>query len=236
MTMKHTASALFTALLIASLAGAVHAAPGGTKGKPDRGGGDPGDGNGVTAVTVLFRDSVTDRVGSDGAIYINDYDEASDSGVRAFIGTKANLGNVWLMLAKSVRGLLLDFSDCISACSPPFTVDVISNSAIKVDANGVQSDGLWGMSVGTTIFAPMRIFYDLDDGQGPGFVEFNPNLKGNSPCKNKSNYAVVTRTGDATWDISADDTITSCVTLPGGGELAGVFVMPFSFTVELIPQ
>lgn len=235
MTIKHTARAILTVLLIAGLAGAAHAGKGGTKGKPDGGGGDPGDGNEVTPVTVLFRDSVTDRVGSDGAIYINDYDEASDSGVRAFIGTKANLGNVWLMLAKSARGLLLDFSDCISACNPPFLVDVISNSAIKVEADRVQSDGLWGMSVGTTIFAPMRIFYDLDDGQGPGFVEFNPNLKGKSPCKNKSNYVEVTRTSDTTWDIGADDTITSCVTLPGGGELAGVFVMPFSFTVELTP-
>jgi hypothetical protein len=239
MTMKHTASALFTALLIASLAGAAHAAPGGTKGKPGGGGGDPGDGNDVTSVTVLFRDDPVDRVGSDGAIYVNDYDEATDSGVRAFIGTKANLGNIKLWRSKApTRALWLDFSDCFTeSCTPLFETGLDFNSAIDVQVNEVQQDGVWGMTVGTTVDSPMRIWYEDPDNPGdPGFIHFDNVKGGSSPCKNSGAGNVeVTRISDTEWTVSASDQIYSCATLPGRKELAGFFIMPFSFTVELSP-
>lgn len=243
MTMKHTASAILTALLIIGLAGAAHAAPGGTKGKPDKDGGDPGDGNDVTPVTVLFRDNFAtdpiDRVGSDGDIYVDNYDEATDSGVRAFIGSKANLGNIKLWLSKAPeRALWLDFSDCIASCNPLFDMGFDFSSAIDVQVNEVQQDGVWGMSVGTTVYAPMRIWYEDPANPGdPGFIHFNDSLKGNSPCKGAgADNVEVTRISDTEWTVSASDLIQSCASLPGRTELAGIFVMPFSFTVEVIPQ
>jgi len=240
MTIKHTARAILTALLIAGLAGAAHAAPGGTKGKPDKGGGDPGDGNEVTPATVVFRDLATDPVGSDGAIYIDNYDEATDSGVRAFIGTQANLGNIKLWLQKApARALWLDFSDCFTeSCTPLFEMGFNSSSGIDVQVNEVQQDGVWGMSVGTTVDAPMRIWYEDPANPGdPGFIHFDNVKGGSSPCKNSGAGNVeVTRIGDTEWTVSASDQIYSCALLPGRKELAGFFIMPFSFTVEVIPQ
>lgn len=240
MTMKHTARAILTALLIIGLAGAAHAAPGGKKGKPDQGGGDPGDGNEVTPVTVLFDDFATDRVGSDGAIYVNDYNEATDSGVRAFIGTQANLGNIKLWLSKApTRALWLDFSDCFTeSCTPLFAMDLDYNSAIDVQVNEVQKDGVWGIPLGTTVYAPMRIWYEDPANPGdPGFIYFDNVRGGSSPCKNSGAGNVeVTRISDTEWTVSASDQIYSCASLPGRKELAGFFIMPFSFTVDVITQ
>lgn len=244
MNMKHIAKALLTAFLIAGLAGAAHAGKGGTKGKPGGDGGDPGDGNEVTPVSVLFRDNFAtvpiDRVGSDGALYVNDYDEATDSGVRAFIGTQANLGNIKLWLQKApARALWLDFSDCFTeSCTPLFDMGLDFNSGIDVQVNEVQKDGVWGIPVGDSVLAPMRIWYEDPANPGdPGFIHFDNVKGGNSPCKNSGAGNVeVTRIGDTQWTVSASDQIYSCALLPGRKELAGFFIMPFSFTVEVIPQ
>lgn len=244
MKMKNIAKAILTVFLIAGLAGVAHAGKGGTKGKPDQDDGDSGDGNEVTPVTVLFRDNFAadpiDRVGSDGDIYVDNYDEATDSGVRAFIGTKANLGNIKLWLSKApTRALWLDFSDCFTeSCTPLFEMDFDFNSAIDVQVNEVQKDGVWGMSVGTTVDSPMRIWYEDPANPGdPGFIHFDNVKGGSSPCKNSGAGNVeVTRISDTEWTVSASDQIYSCASLPGRKELAGFFIMPFSFTVEVIPQ
>jgi hypothetical protein len=225
---KSTRWILATALAVV-LTSVSPAVAGNGKGK---GSGDPGDGSsgGITPVTLTFRDALgDDRIASDTqAPYADGVD-----GVEAFLGSKANYGNLWLRLANSPRGLWLDFAECVGGgCSPPFAAAIVGNSALKIDADDVQADGLWGMAVGTTIYAPARVYYDLDDGRGPGFVEFNPKLGGRTPCKNKSNYLAVTRTGDRSWRVSADRTGTACVTLPGGTELAGVYLMPFELAVE----
>ena len=226
-----------------ALASPACAKPGGGKGGGKGGGGN--DGAGTTAISITFRDAMDDRVGS---FPIGPYVDGVDS-VEAFIGSKANYGNVWLRLAQSDRGLYLDFGTCVSnSCTSPFDplynsvlAGVISISAIKVDANDVLSDGLLGMvENGDSITAPMRIYYQFNKGDAPGFIEFNPSVKGGSPCKNKSNFVTVVRTSATTWEITSSADIASntgnraCATLPGGDELSGIYLMPFLFTVEIL--
>ncbi len=89
------------------------------------------------------------------------------------------------------------------------------------------------MAVGESITAvPARITYSLIADTGPGFVEFDPNKKGTNPCKNKSNFVTVIRTGEATWEIVADPNTIACVLLPGGSGFGGTYRMPFQFTVQ----
>jgi hypothetical protein len=169
-TFKHI---LITVVLI-TLVSAAAAKPGGGKG-----GGKPADGDdGTIPVSVTFRDDPYDLIGSDA---VDSYTDGTD-GVQAFLGSQANTGNIMLWLSKSPRGLYLDFSDCYDAncVSPfdPFSTAVINNSAIKVNANDVLTDGVLAMTIGDAISAPMRVYYDFDDGQGPGFIEFNPAVKG----------------------------------------------------------
>ena len=218
--------------LMLTIASTASAKPGGGKG----GGGkdDGGGGGGVTPASITFRDAVDDRVGSDVITpYINGVD-----GVEAFLGSKANVGNVWLRLAQSSRGLYLDFADCYNnnCISPlaPLDNGVVSLSAIKLDADDVLSGGIVSMALGETISAPLRIYYQFEGGEAPGFIEFNPGVRGGSPCKNKSNFVTVIRTSDTSWDISAEPGNRACATMPGGNDLSGVYLMPFSFTVEIL--
>lgn len=214
-----------------------------------------GDGGSTTPAIITFRDCnagfpsaafanlhpetalldlcpvLDDRIKSDTGM---PYEDGMDGGVEAFIGSQANLGNVWLKLAKSTRGLFLDFTGCASPpeeCKPPFTSQVVSLASIKVDANDVKKDGLFGMVVGESISAPMRVYYQLSADQPPGFVDFNPNQTGKEPCKNKGNFVTVRRTGNTTWEVIGDPNIIGCVTLPGGG-FGGTYGMPFQFTVQ----
>lgn len=241
MKLNQTIRTVFVTLLVLSVAGTAHAGKGNGKGK---GAGDPGDGNtgGLTPVTITFRDALDDRIGSDDyTSYIDGVD-----GVEAFLASKANYGNVWLRLDTSPsRGLYLDFTDCATpSCTPLFATGVIGLSAIKVDANDVQSDGLFGMAIGARIYPPMRIFYQddaeqsLEEEQAPGFIYFNSNIKGKSPCKNLSDNVEVYRENATLWTITGiGSPNTACATLPGGQQagrnLAGVFYMPFEFSVEI---
>ncbi len=229
---------LITTLTFA-LASTASAKPGGGKG--GGGGGKDGGGGsgGIVPISITFRDDpVYDRVGSD---IVTPYVDAV-SGVEAFIGSKANTGNVWLRLAQSDRGLYLDFTDCFdspdySKCTSPFAPyknSVVSISAIKLDANDVLSGGILSMVLDDTISAPLRIYYQFEKGAPPGFIEFNPSVKGGSPCKNKSNHVTVIRISDTSWEVSAEPFNRACATLPGGEDLSGVYVMPFSFTVKIL--
>lgn len=171
-----------------------------------------------------------DRIKSDTGL---DYQDGVEN-VEAFIGSAANFGNVWLKLKNSTRGLFLDFTDCASPlaeCKPPFASQVVLAN-IKVHANDVKQDGLFGMVIGESISAPMRVYYWLSADQPPGFVDFNPNQAGKSLCKNKGSFVTVTRTGNATWEVLADPSTIACVTLPGGAEFGGTYRMPFQFTVQ----
>lgn len=235
MKLNQTIRTVFVAFLVLSVAGTAHAGKGNGKGK---GAGDPGDGNtgGLTPVTITFRNAVGDRIGSDDYTpYIDGVD-----GVAAFLASKANFGNVQLQLDKApLRGLYLDFTDCAMSCDTrPFDTDIIGLSSFKVDANDVQTDGLFGMAVEGTIYPPMRVLYQYDPEQSPGFIFFNPNVKGKSPCKNLSDNVEVYRESATLWTITGiGRPNTACATLPGGQlagqNLAGVFYMPFEFRVEI---
>ena len=100
------------------------------------------------------------------------------------------------------------------------------------------------MAVGSTIYPPVRVYYQfneeqsLEEEQSPGFIFFNPNVKGKSPCKNLSDYVEVYRDSEIHWTVTGIGyPNTACATLPGGQlagqNLAGVFYMPFEFTVEI---
>jgi hypothetical protein len=229
-TFKHI---LLTVILI-TLVSSAAAKPGGGKG-----GGKPADGDdGTIPVSVTFLDAQTDLIGSDdGTPYLDGTD-----GVQAFLGSQANTGNIMLWLSKSPRGLYMDFSDCYGTgtdcVSPldPILNGVISNSAIKVNANDVLTEGVFAMRFGEAhaISAPMRVYYDFDDGRGPGFIEFNPAVKGGSPCKNKSNFVTVVRISETSWEVSSAPGNRACATQPGGRQLAGIFKMPFKFTVNVL--
>lgn len=232
---------VFAALFMAVAPGA-HAAKGGNGGGKGSGGG-----NSTQPVAVTFRDctggvpsgafvnlhpndtaicqsSSDDRLKSDEALA---YTDGLD-GVGAFIALTGSYGALGVRLAQSPRGLFIDFSDCAGAlgsCNPPFTSQIDSSTAIDVDADKVVQNGLLGMTVGQSISTPLRVTYgDF------GFINFNPNVKGKDPCKNKSNYVVATRTSDTTWEVIADANTIGCMTLPGG-DFGGTYRMPFQFTI-----
>lgn len=165
--------------------------------------------------------------------------ESGVDGVDAYIGSTGTAGNVWLKTGQSSRGLWLDLTACAGAagsCIPPFQISVIANAAIQVQASETRRNGVFAMAVGESMTAPMRVFYQFNNDVGPGFIYFNPNLKGTSPCKGKSNLVTVTRTNDAAWawEVVGDANTIACVTLPGSsGEFAGTYFMPFRFKVVL---
>jgi len=170
-----------------------------------------------------------DRIRSDwGQSYID-----GEHGVEAFLGTQANSGNVGLRLNQSSRGLLLEFAECASAgsCNPPAS-QLYSLVFVRVDATAVRKNGILGMSVNETMSAPARVYYQVSAEQGPGFIDFNPNLSGKNPCKGASDFVSVTRTGEGTWTIRADATRIACVTLPDNAGWAGNYHFPFQFTVQ----
>ncbi len=241
MKLNQAMQTVLITILILSVSSSVQAAKGGGKGKGGGGSGD-GDTGGLTPVTITFMDDSGDRIGSDG---FGPYSDGGADGVEAFLASKANFGNLWLGLENAPsRSLHLDFTDCAGLCDTSAEIfDTLS--AIKVDANDVQTDGLFGMAVGSKIYPPMRVYYQfdqtlssLDEEQNPGFIYFNPNIKGKSPCKNRSDHVEVYRDTNTLWIITGTGyPNTACVTLPGsqlaGQNLAGVFYMPFEFTVEI---
>jgi hypothetical protein len=175
--------------------------------------------------------ALADRIRSDwGQSYID-----GENGVEAFLGSQANSGNVLLNLKNSSRGLMLDFGDCVTPenCNSPAS-QVYSLANIRVDATAVKKNGLLGMTLNETISAPMRVYYWVSADQGPGFIDFNPNLTGKSPCKGASDFVSVTRTGEGSWEIEADATRIGCVTLPDNAGWAGNYHFPFQFTVQAL--
>jgi hypothetical protein len=192
------------------------------------------DGFASAAFTNLHPEAVcpvlTDRTRSDwGQSYVD-----GENGVEAFLGTQANSGNVLLNLKNSPRGLLLDFAECVTPenCTPPAS-QVYSLTSFRVDATAVRKNGLLGMALHETISAPARVYYQFSAEQGPGFIDFNPNLTGKSPCKGASDYLSVTRTGQGSWEIVVDPTRIGCVTLPDNAGWAGNYHFPLQFTVQV---
>ncbi|HVT43950.1 MAG TPA: hypothetical protein VMT00_06120 [Thermoanaerobaculia bacterium] len=174
--------------------------------------------------------AAADRIGSDWKQPYVD----GELGVEAFLGTQANSGNVLLNVKRSTRGLLLDFTECVSTgrCTPPPS-QIYSLSSIRVDATAVRKNGLLGMAVHETLSVPARVQYQETAEQGPGFIDFDPNLGGKSPCKGASDAVSVTRTGVDTWEVIADPSRIGCVTLPDNAGWAGNYHFPFRFMVRI---
>lgn len=248
-TIRESRSAVWIAAaalcLLFATTGTVLAAKGGNGGGGGGGkggGGGGGGGGGITPVQITFADEMGQlgyRISGDGlGAYVHDADGSGD-GVQAYLGDGGARGDIFLRLANAPsRGVWFDFGDCHpdpASCNPPFAVGVDFVSALAVAPGEVVVDGLFGMTAGQTIAAPMEFVYDFDNASGPGFVYFDRELKGRSPCKNKSLNATVHRPGEEQlWTVSVDPTVLACVTLPGG-ELSGQYLMPFQFTVEVLP-
>jgi hypothetical protein len=187
-----------------------------------------GGGEETTPVTITFANAGADRITSDvyGA-YIN-----GQAGVEAFIGSKANLGNLFLRLLNSpVRTLKLDFRDCISIgeCKPP-AQDVQVPVFLKADVNETLSGGMLAMNVGDRTTAPMRIRFLDDDPEGPWFVNFDPSIRS---CRG-SDMVTVERNSSTTWTVSAGG--IACLSASGKtgqSEFRGRYNLPFSLTVVL---
>ncbi len=171
-----------------------------------------------------------DRIGSDWGVAYAD----GELGVEAFLGTQANSGNVLLNLLRSTRGMLLDFSECVGSgtCTPPPS-QMYSLSSIRIDATAVRKNGLLGMALNETMSVPARVTYRYGDGDSPGFIEFNPNLNGKTPCKGASDYVSATRTSEHSWEIAADTSRIGCVTLPNSSGWGGNYHFPFRFIVQV---
>jgi hypothetical protein len=235
--------------------GLLAAVPAAGQGKSGKGGGGGGgeteDNSGHAPVTFTLRDC---RDGSAGAAFAGLHPEEplhelcaatpddrirSDSGlpyvggvdgVDAYVGTKGTAGNFWLKVAPSPRTLYLDFTDCKSPaaeCKPPFDAAEVDRAALYVQISAVRKNGAFGMAVGETLLAPMRIYVEPVAGQ-MNFVDFNPNLSGKDPCKNRSNYIEVTRTSATTWEVYGD--AIGCMSDHNG--FGGTYRMPFRLTVE----
>jgi hypothetical protein len=220
----------------------VYAARGGNGGGKDKGGGGGGAGGEITPVEITFVDEMGElgyRISGDGlGPYVHDADGSGD-GVQAYLGGGGAYGDIFLRLGSAPgRGLWFDFSDChpdTASCTPPFAMGVDLDSSLAVAPGDVVADGLFGMTAGQTIHAPMEFTYGFGSASGPGFVYFDSDLKGKNPCRNKTLNATVTRpTAANLWTVSVDATAVGCATLPGGS-LSGQYLMPFHFTVEIVP-
>lgn len=94
-------------------------------------------------------------------------------------------------------------------------MDIDLESSLAVAPGDVVADGLFGMTAGQTIYAPMELTYDFTNPNGPGFVSFDRDLKGRNPCKNKTLNATVTRpTAADLWTVSVDSTATRDLLAP----------------------
>jgi hypothetical protein len=245
---------LAVGVIVALATPAAEAGKGGNgKGK---GSGDPGSGDagGIQPVVVTFRDSFLteppDRLGSDcgGGVVTPDppcpYEDGVDD-VQAFVGSKANYGNLFLRVVSAdtlpIRSELLDLTDCVSSaesCVPPFgsSDDTLGN--IKVDVNDSITDGLYALAKGEMVSAPMRIYLNTESGLW-GFLDFGPGTGKHSKLCSASTRVTATRTGDATnpgehdrWQITAGSNAIACL-LTVGGDFAGYYGVPFEMTVVI---
>lgn len=216
-------------------------------GKGGKGGGKSKGGSGFSAegadqlpLTITFDDAPGDRMQSDSVPYVDsDIQGAPDEALAAhiFVGSSGNYGNLYLLTSNTVdRTVYMDVSDCQADCDdqPEFSPGSQAGFlpvALKVIATEAVSNGFCGMGNGDTITAPMEITYNLDGIEQPGFVHFNPGIKGKSPCRGTgtSEEVSVQRVDDVTWRLLGS---AACIVKPGGRDAGGQVNMPFGFTVD----
>ena len=223
-----------TACLILAGRWAVLATPGtalankpGADGKHDHG----GDDGGTTAVTVIFRNSETDRIRSDGeGFYIDGVDrvtaEISPHGHFLFWVPKAK-GN------KPVsRRLDFNFDDCVGAgdCD---TFSGFGTGAMRV--NGLDLRAMMVSVVPTDVV--LSGFFKPSEDDDARTYSFNPDRF------NGSSLITVTKTGDSPniWVFETkeapDDVVGLTENVKAGDDIVRLYHMPFQITVvEEIPD
>lgn len=240
MKLSTTIQITSTAVVLALTMNIAHAAKGGGGGGKGPGNGGGGGGSGFDTpveypLAIFFRDQEGDGIQGDGGIY---YDgdlalEGEDPLLDAHIDASSggNYGNLYLRTTDTFdRSLWVDITDCDTNCeNPPFEAEYIRNAGFTVVATDAVSRGFCGMAVDQPISVPMELTYWLPGADHPGFVLYEPDFKGKSPCrgKNGSSEVSVIRTGTDTWTVSGS---LACVAGPDQ-VWGGLVNMPFEFYV-----
>jgi len=188
---------------------------------------------------------------SDGDIDSDDGPYESEPGMNVFIGSRANLGNIFIKgdgsftapLPNGSRLLFLNFSNCnttIGPCDLPlFSTGLFTSGNVRagfvVDVNKAVKEGVYAIGPDQTEeTAPMRLQF-----QQPGddvahdqnwFLYFDPKKKN---CED-SGEVDVENTGSGVWTVSGTG-LTGCVVQQTGPntEPVGFFDMTFSFDVMI---
>ncbi len=221
---------LLTATLMLVIASSIHAAPGGKgKVKDNDDSADFGSSNNLH-VSVRFDNGEDDRLKSDGLDYEHTY-QTDAGGVQAFIYRGGGRdGNLWLSVVEAPsRGLFIDLSDCIDACPVQPMVEINYFASLIIAADEAIAGGLCKMVPGgDPIQAPARIGHQQAPDTPPGYIHFNNDIKGKSPCKgNRSDNMQITRESSTRWTVSHNATNRACAS-------GGISLTPFSFTITSI--
>jgi len=204
-----------------------------------------GEGNQVTPADIEFRDGLADRILSDGSTYVTE--EFPLGTVIAAIGSKANMGNIFLRgdgngitepFPEDSRALFLDFGDCaLETCTLPFDSsdgDWV-RAGLRVDVNDVLRDGVYALATGGVTGAPMTLqFQPLGADVAYAdywYLNFDPTVRN---CDGATRVTVE-RLGSDSWSVEADENARACLTRGGHpqAESVGLFRMPFRFVVEI---
>jgi len=210
-------------------------------GEEGPGGGD-GEGGLITPATITFMDGDIDS--DDGA-----YEHGESAGVNVFMGSRANLGNIFLKgdgsftapLPDNTRLLFLDFDISICTSGGPCGVPTffgedrskLVRAGFVVDVKKAVKDGVY--AIGPPQTAPMRLqFHEDVDGnvahEDNWFLYFDPKKK-NCEASGKVN---VENSGSGVWTVSGMG-LTGCVVQQTGpnADPVGFFDMDFSFNVVI---
>jgi hypothetical protein len=248
MKVQQLMTSISAGLMMAVLANLAIAGP-----PPGKGGGKDKDGNSggngfntpnPISLTINIKSDTSSGnekyfgIQGDGSSY-SDGDPADDFPLDVHIDgdSGGSYGNLFLRTDFSVnRGVTLDISsECVDGCDDqPFDQRKFHLMGLMVAANESIAGGFCGMAIGREITAPMQItYYDpvFFETQAPGFVDFFPVTKGNSPCKGSPASEVsVYRIDQNNWTVSGD---AACIKWPGGRDFGGVALMPFEFSAKI---
>jgi hypothetical protein len=222
----------------------IQAAKRGKPGKPGGGGGD--DGNPVTPATITFRNclglALPDCLGADKIRSDTEgiYADQGEGGMRVFLGSQANTGNIFLQNSGAAgRELVLDFTGCSSdLCTASSGITSGTNNVDVVFLivnvkDGIQ-DGVFALGADQNVSVPMRVrFIPNDNARQRWFLEFDPSVK-NCGGSTKVTVTGVLQDSELKWEV--EGTGQGCLIHTTGPSkkdhhILGEFSMPFKFTV-----
>jgi hypothetical protein len=157
---------------------------------------------------ITFHNRNDDEILSDGS----PYETASPPGdtIEVFIGTQANGGNIFLRTnsvnypTTSSRQLVIKVPEVDSSCSfsKILAEEKYSFHFANVKVDTEVSDGLYGIQLGGTVSAPMKIRF-FDGNGAPFFLNFDTKDKG--VCKGGSDFVHVKRITETQWRVFSGD-------------------------------